>query len=206
MKECKDCNVVKPLNEFTKKASCKDGYEIRCKNCRSIKYNKSSLEKVIKKRYNTQLLNSSKRGHLPPNYTLNQLIEWTKKQVNWLDIYEQWVKSDYDPMLAPSIDRIDTSIPYKLDNIQLMTWKENIQKGADDSKNGLVNKNQRPVRALNLDGSLHKEYPSMSEALRQINGNAWGIWSVAEGKPVKNYSNGKYYTPKTYKGYKWEWM
>lgn len=206
MKECKDCNVVKPLDEFTKKVSCKDGYEPRCKICRSIKYNKSSLELVVKKIYQSQLLNSSKRGHLPPNYTLQELIEWTKKQSNWNIIYKAYVDSNYQKSLAPSIDRLDNNKPYSLCNIQLVDWETNQNNAHRDVKSNAMTRGQRPVRALNLDDSLHKEYPSMSEALRELNGNAWGIWSVAEGKPVKNYGNGKYYTPKTYKGYKWEWI
>lgn len=206
MKECKDCNTVKPLNEFTKKASCKDGYEPRCKICRSIKYNKSTLELVVKKIYQSQLLNSSKRGHVPPNYTLQELIEWTKRQPNWNTIYKAYVDSNYQKSLAPSIDRLDNNKPYSIGNIQLVDWRTNIKNASRDSKLGLINKNQRAVRAINLDGTLHKEYISISEAVRDIKGRMWGVWSVAEGKPVKNYGNGKYYTPKSYKGYKWEWM
>lgn len=37
-KECIDCLEIKPITEFHKSATCKGGREIRCKDCRAIKY------------------------------------------------------------------------------------------------------------------------------------------------------------------------
>lgn len=205
MKVCKDCNLSKPLNEFTKKSSCKDGYEIRCKKCRSIKYNKSTPELTIKKIYQSQITNSINRNHALPNYTLEELITWTLSNNSWKLIYKDWQDSNYDKWLAPSIDRIDSNKPYDFNNIQLMTWKENSSNAHNEVKRNDLQRNQRPVRALNLDGSLHKDYYSIANALEEINGSYWGISSVADGIPVKD-GKGYYYQPQTYKGYKWQWI
>ena len=45
-------------------------------------------------------------------------------------LYEDWVGSDYDRKLSPSIDRIDSSKGYTLDNIQWITHSENSRKGS----------------------------------------------------------------------------
>ena len=205
MKVCKDCNINKPLNEFTKKSSCKDGYEIRCKRCRSIKYNKSTPELTIKKIYGSQITNSVNRNHPLPNYTLEELITWTLSNKSWEKLYKDWQDSKYDKWLAPSIDRIDSNKPYDINNIQLMTWKENQSNAHKEVQRNELHRNQRPVRALNLDGSIHKDYHSVANALEEINGKYWGIATVANGVPVKD-GRGKYYQPRTYKGYKWEWL
>lgn len=204
MKTCKDCNTEKPYSDFVPKASCKDGYEIRCRECRAIRYNKADPFKVFKKIYQSQHYNSVIRGHPSPAYTLEQLIEWADKQPNLLNIWETYVASNYKTDLRLSVDRKDDYLPYTLNNIQLMTWRENKLKGAKSKKVGSLIVNHRPVIALNLDGTFYKRYTSTIAAARDINGRTWGIVTVADGKPVKD-GRGKLYQPKTYKGCLWQW-
>lgn len=204
MKTCKDCNTEKPYSDFVPKASCKDGYEIRCRECRAIKYSKADPFKVFRKLYHSQCTHSVDRGHPHPAYTLNQLIEWADEQPNLISIWEAYVASGYKTDLRPSVDRKNDSLPYTLCNIQLMTWQENRRKGAASKKEGTLNARQRPVIALHLDGRFYKHYVSTIAAARDVSGYTWGIITVADGKPVKQ-SNGRYYQPKTYKGYLWQW-
>jgi len=52
-KECRKCNVVKPINEYGKKASFKSGYNSRCKACvkeQSDIYIKNNLDIIKEKR------------------------------------------------------------------------------------------------------------------------------------------------------------
>ncbi len=206
MKQCIDCLKTLPYTAFSKKASCKDGYNVRCKQCHTNKYKRGTLERVIKKIYLTQIDNSIKRNHPLPSYTLNELIDWVKQQDNWDDLYNTWIESNYDRMLAPSIDRLDSLLPYSLSNIRLVSWKVNQQQSADDKYYGTDTRTLRPVRAINKDGSIHKEYYSIKEAMRDINTSSYhGITSVADGKPIKD-GKGNEYMPRTYKGYKWEWI
>lgn len=205
MKQCSDCNQIKPYSDFNKKSSGKDGYEIRCKKCRNIKYKKGSLEAVVRKIYLTQLSNSVKRGHVPPNYTLEELTNWVSKQPHWSNLYQNWKDSDYKRKLAPSVDRLDNSLPYSLSNIQLTSWEDNLNNANRDTKDNILQRNQRPVRALNKDGTVHKEYASIANALEDVDGHYWGISTVANGVKVKK-SDGYSYTPRSYKGFKWEWV
>ena len=208
MKLCTDCNKTLPLSQFTKKASCKDGHEPRCKPCRSIRYNKSTPTLLAKKMFATQCLNSINRGHPLPTYSLQEFESWMVSQPNFNSMYSAWGDSGYPKDLAPSADRLDPNTPYSLSNLELITWQENRSRGANSKKNNELLVNHRAVAAYNKDGTLHKEYPSMAEAMREFGGKAtqsWGISSVCDGVPVKD-GRGHYYTPRTYKGFTWKWM
>lgn len=207
MKTCIDCNKTLPFADFVAKTSCKDGYEPRCRNCRSIKYNKSSPALVCKKIYHTQCLNSAKRNHPLPAYTLSELTDWVLAQAKFHALYAAWQQASYPKDLAPSIDRLDDQQPYSLTNIQVMSWEENRAKAAQSKANNELLVNHRAVIAYNKDGSVHKTYQSMAEAMREFGGKAtqsWGISSVCNGTPVKD-GKGRMYVPKTYKGFVWKW-
>ena len=204
MKECSDCHEIKCLTKFRPKPSGKDGYEIRCMDCRNQKYNKDNPLRVARKIYNSQISHSVTRGHPSPNYTFDQLLDWLDKQPSLLGIWRAYEKSGYQSDLRPSVDRLNDSKAYTLDNIQLMTWGENRSKGANDKKNGINNSCNRAVKAYTPDGMLHKEYHSIMDAVRDLDARMWGIVSVANGKPVKD-GKGKLYMPKTYKGFVWKW-
>lgn len=200
---CKDCGEVKDLSQFVPKASCTDGYEVRCRSCRVLKYNKADPVKMFKKTYLSQVDHSVTRGHPPPAYSLEELYDWLDNQPNIHELWDAYVTNNYAKDLKPSIDRIDDLKPYTLDNIQLLTWKENRDKGAKSKKEGIIGKH-KPVIAYHLDGSFYKEFVSTIEAARHVSGRAWGITTVADGIPVKD-GRGKLYNPKTYKGFTWAW-
>jgi hypothetical protein len=115
------------------------------------------------------------------------------------------VASGYQKELKPSCDRLDNNRPYELDNLEIVTWEENRARAARDKAANTLLVNHRPVAAYNLDGSKHREYPSITEAMREVSGNMWGISSVANGVPVRD-GRGHLYTPRTYKGFIWKWI
>lgn len=207
MKTCADCQKTLPFDAFRMRASNKDGYEIRCKNCRNIRYNKADPRKVFRKIYERQIHHSIDRGHAPPNYALKQLIDWADQQPQLHDIWNAYVASGYQTKLRPSCDRLNNDLPYTLNNLEIVTWEENVKRAQRDKQAGTLKSGpggQRPVIAYNKDGSFHREYVSIMEAVRDVNGRMWGIASVANGTPVKD-GRGALYTPKTYKGFTWKW-
>jgi hypothetical protein len=53
---------------------------------------------------------------------------WSGSDDSFNELYNKWVESGYDRKLSPSIDRIDSSFGYVLDNIQWLTHSENSKK------------------------------------------------------------------------------
>lgn len=208
MKTCIDCDQVLELSQFVPKPSNKGGYEHRCRKCRSIKYNKSTPDLLCKKLYLSQITHSVTREHDMPAYSLTELTTWVKAQPLFTTMYLDWRHANYAKDLAPSIDRLNDALPYTLDNIQLLTWAANRAKGAQAKRNSTLLVNHRAVAAYNLDGSLYKEYLSMSDAMRDLGGigmQSWGISTVCNGIAVKD-GRGALYMPKTYKGFIWKWI
>ena len=206
MKHCVDCHQDKSYSEFVPKSSCKDGYEVRCRTCRSIKYNRSTPDLLLKKIYASQATNSINRGHPLPKYSFDELIDWANAQPTFPDLWDAYVASNYSTALVPSIDRLDDSLPYTLDNIQVITWTINRLNGAKAKSQGVGSGMPlRAVAAYNADGTLHKTFISIMEAVRYVEGRMWGVVSVANGKPITQ-PNGRTYQPKSYKGFIWKWL
>jgi hypothetical protein len=168
-KECSSCEDIKPLNEFYKRKSSKDGYHCHCKSCVSLNDDeyKRTKKGLVLKIYKSQISRSKARGYAKPDYSLNELREWVFSQDNFNEIYESWVLSDYKKMLIPSCDRLDDYKPYSLPNIRLVTWQENKSKSYCDRKNGLNNKHSKYVAQFNIDGELISGYYSTKQAERE---------------------------------------
>ena len=65
-----------------------------------------------------------------PEYSKEEFRKWLYSQPLFFELYNNWVNNEYDKNLTPSVDRINSSISYKMSNIQLMTWHENNIKGS----------------------------------------------------------------------------
>jgi hypothetical protein len=129
-KICSKCKVEKTLNEFSTRKEVKDGVRSACRLCTSKIYQAYSRTKkgLTKEIYSGQRNSSRIRKHPLPDYTLNELREWCFSQPLFNDLYNDWVKSDYNRWLRPSCDRTDDYQGYSLDRLQLMTWDKNKQK------------------------------------------------------------------------------
>jgi hypothetical protein len=206
MKICSDCHQNLPFSDFIVRPRNKDGHDVRCKKCRYLRYNKEDPVKVLKIIYTAQIHHSIARGHPLPNYTLRELADWIESQPHALELWRNWENSGYQEKIKPSIDRLDNSLPYTLDNIQLVTWSENRKNGAEHKKSGKLLTTHKSVAAFYKDGTHYRSYISIHEAMRDLGVNSmWGITTVANGEPVKD-GRGKNYVPKTYKGLIWKWV
>ena len=207
-KVCPMCGKTLLLNYFYKKASNKEGYDTLCKTCRIKKYSISTDDRYIKNLYMRQIHNSIKRDMYLPTYTLMELKTWIQSQVTWHTLWDNYKNANYQTELAPSIDRINPNISYTLQNIQLVTWKDNAQHEHADVSQNIHHRNQKPVNQYDLNGNFIKTFPSIKSALeslgvRNLSGTA-GIQNVCNHKMVKLKGQNPYLA-KTYKGYRWEW-
>jgi replicative superfamily II helicase len=56
--------------------------------------------------------------------------EWAKNSPELEAMWQDWVESDYDRKLCPTVDRIDASIGYFVSNMRWLTHSENSRLGA----------------------------------------------------------------------------
>ncbi len=162
-KRCYCCGNIKPIVEFNKNKSKPSGHCDECKECKKVldlNYRRSEVG-LLTKIYGTQKHKSIRRGHPLPGYSKVQLIEFMYKN-NYIKLYNTWVSSGYMHNLVPSIDRINRNLPYTLENIQLVTWEFNNQKGREESKEAY----SKRVQQYSRDGELLGIYPSIREASR----------------------------------------
>ena len=162
-KRCYYCGNIKPITEFNKNKSKLSGHCDECKECKKIldlNYRRSEVG-LLTKIYGTQKRKSMQRGHPLPSYSKVQLIEFMYKN-NYIKLYTTWVSSGYNINLVPSIDRVNRNLPYTLENIQLVTWEFNNQKGREESKEAY----SKRVQQYSRDGELLGIYPSIREASR----------------------------------------
>jgi len=188
MKKCASCGEVKPIDEFHKSKSRKDGRKPYCKKCRAERA-KNRVRTLMGKAlqiYANQKERSELRGHQTPTYTKEEFISWLLSNQKYLRLYDNWVKSGYKKPLAPSCDRLDNYKGYSFENIRIVTWEENMVKGHSDVKNGLNNKQNKAVIKMDLNGNELKEYHSMRHAARQTGIYYPGIWAACNGRITKS--------------------
>ncbi len=181
MKTCKECGETKELNEFRVISN-------KCKVCVSAIELKRQRTKrgVVMSIYNTQRGTSKKRGHTPPTYTLEELVQFFRDSPVADKLYREWKLSGYIKGLRPSVDRLDDSYGYSLGNIQLMTWDENRAKSYSDRKSGKNKATLRAVIQMDMDGNFIAEYHSQSEAGRQTGIQHRRISDCCSGKRQNN--------------------
>lgn len=61
--------------------------------------------------------------------------KWSLENISFQDLFTYWQMSNYQRRYTPSIDRIDSSKGYTLDNIQWITFSENCKRGANSRFN-----------------------------------------------------------------------
>jgi hypothetical protein len=57
-------------------------------------------------------------------------LEWSLEDADYKKVYDEWVLSDFDTRLAPSVNRIDSLKGYVSGNIEWITHAENSSLGS----------------------------------------------------------------------------
>lgn len=61
--------------------------------------------------------------------------DWAKNSQDFWTLYQAWTDSNYTRKLTPSVDRIDASRGYELDNMEWVTHSENSRRGGLHKRN-----------------------------------------------------------------------
>ena len=168
---------------FKKRKAVTSGYSTLCKKCHGKKQKdlQRTKEGLITQIYNAQKASSRKRRHRQPEYLKEELLDWLFSQTKFHELYNEWVKSDYEKDLKPSVDRKIDAIHYCFKNIQLMTWSENNEKGRVSKFKSIIGENDREI----------VEFKSLKEAQETLN--------------ITNISSALTGRHKTAGGYKWRY-
>lgn len=194
-KYCPTCEVMKSVSEFHKNSSRHDGLSTYCKAC-GIEVQKRygrTKKGLIQSIYGVQKLASKGRKHQMPSYTLKELRHWAFSQKVFHELYDNWKTSGFEKDLRPSCDRLNDYRPYTLNNLQIVTWRENNQRSHEDRVNGMNNKMNRAVIGISLKTGKNRRFHSIHEAGRRTPADYRNIWKCL--KKI-NPSAG---------GYKWEY-
>ena len=194
LKTCKTCLEIKNYSNFTYSNKYKDNYVSDCKSCVAIRVSKyyKTLRGVMTRIFNGELTSSKDRGHPPPTYTKEELFDWL--YLNGIEnLFNAWEASNYTKNISPSVDRIDSTKPYTLENIRLVTWKENNDAAYTERKNcKRITKQCRAIRQLTMEGEFIAEFKSIAHAARETNACRSNVNAVCTGR-VPNAN-----------GFKWE--
>ena len=155
MKLCSRCNTTKPLLEFGRKKTSKDGLQLWCSDCTKLYYNKwrksnkelssTNEAKSFKRFYGSvhgravhmhnNMRARAKRNGVDCSITIPWIeskLEHGKCEITQLPFVfkEGTGKGHRDNSFSPSIERIDPTGPYSEDNCQITCWIYNRAKGA----------------------------------------------------------------------------
>ena len=193
MKICNTCEQSLSLSCFNKAAANTGGYMYLCKTC-ELAYRRTYKAR-LGIMYKSQKSNSKNRSHPAPNYSLADFIEWAEKN-GYASIHAVWEASAFSKNLTPSADRLNDDLPYSLDNIRLVTWKENNDKGHTDFVSGKLQNKHTAVRQLTKDGACVAVYVSQLAAHRATGVSQGNIGIVCRKTGRR----------KTAGGFKWEYV
>ncbi len=157
-KECFKCKEEKEITQFYKHPEMPDGTVNKCKECNKLdvhanyeknrkqfneydKYrHRHSIPRLFNHKYSAIKLRctkTAKNGRVHSSVfgkgflSKSKWLEWCYKKENYskfVDIYNNWVQSDYTRKLTPSIDRISSKKGYVIGNLQWLTLSENCKK------------------------------------------------------------------------------
>jgi hypothetical protein len=149
-RQCKRCGVVKPIESFGKHPDCVGGRAAVCKACACLRlrehrkrtrnrstrtYEKTPQGFLMRTYRNMQSRVSGvqwKKAHLYAGLSLlprETFYEWARASPEFHRLYKAWIDSGFDRKLTPSVDRIDSSRGYEIDNMQWLTHSDNSLRG-----------------------------------------------------------------------------
>ena len=195
---CTTCNEIKDLPSFSKGKVWKNNTIGMCKPCgvKATQARQRTIPGLIKKIYHNQKMTTGKMGRSAPSYTEAELLQWAINH-GLEALHAQWESSGYDKWMSPSVDRKDNTMSYSLDNIRLITWRENLDNQKAQNVSGqYLHTGSKAVDQLDLNGQYLQTFPSIAIAMRTVAGHRKGVTNIA------NVCNGVW--PTAY-GFKWRW-
>lgn len=156
LKRCNCCGEDKEISHFVKSRDNKSGYGGQCKVCSNKKQQErrqatgDAETKRYEKTFNGYLMRTYRnmtsrvkgilknKAHLYEGLEIldkESFYEWAKSDPEYRRLHEEWVASGYEYRLAPSIDRINSSLGYTVGNIRWLPHWLNSKLGSESRRN-----------------------------------------------------------------------
>lgn len=133
-----------------------------------MRKSQTTKKQVIFTIYSSQISSSIQRGHKPPLYDKYWLYYWCMENTLFHSLYDKWIISGLEKELKPSVDRIVENSPYSKDNLQIMTFESNREKGHKAVAAGNIIRKVRPISQYTIDGDFIRSFPSVASASRLL--------------------------------------
>lgn len=191
-KKCSRCNNFKTLSEYGNDIRCNDGLKSDCRKCNAEKSHlyRKTKKGLVTEIYASQRQSSNKRNDPMPTYIKQELTDWLYSQTKFHELYDNWKASGFERWSTPSCDRKDDYKGYSLNNLQLMTWRENNNKSFEDRKNGINNKTNKAIIGIHIETGKELEFHSQGEAERATGIGQRNISSCCLKKPMHKSAGG----------------
>ena len=150
-KVCIRCGIKQPIKEFRKQKETHDGHSNQCRTClneiqrinrkRNGNETTHKYEKTIKGFLMREYRNMQSRvtgvqkqkAHLYLGKELlprKMFYQWALTSHEFYSLFDVWEKSNYERVLCPTVDRINSDKGYVLSNMEWVTHSVNSQRGA----------------------------------------------------------------------------
>ena len=67
---------------------------------------------------------SKRRGYITPNWNTKDFRAWLSNNTSYNTLYENWMSASYVTLFKPTIQRIDTTKGFSLDNMKIVISKD----------------------------------------------------------------------------------
>lgn len=135
----------------------------------SVNLDKLELEMLqyAKRKYSEMKSRVKRKNFNEIQFTINEFLQWIMNNDNYKKIYSNYLDNNKDRNLCPSVDRLDDYKTYSIDNIRLVTWRENNDKYNSDRLIGKNTKQSKPVMSICIYTGKKNEYHSAHYASQQ---------------------------------------
>ncbi len=130
-----DRNVVMGQTKEEKNATCR-AYRKRTCNADTKKYEKTKQGFLMRlyRNMTSRVTGSQKlKRHLYEGKELlprEDFYSWASASPTFHSLWEEWENNGHERRLAPSVDRIDSTRGYSVDNMEWVPFHENCRRGA----------------------------------------------------------------------------
>jgi len=120
---------------------------------------KKTLRGVLSVLYGAMIYRNRTRFKCNLDFEKEEFLDMFLQDPTYQCLHKGWEDSGYIKNKKPSIDRINPDFPYMKNNIQFMTYEENINKGRVESKRITT-----AVLVYDMFGKIVNEFESISQA------------------------------------------